>query len=639
MFIPLGLEDSRVDRIPVVSICLALACVAVSIIQLGVSDSAYVALNQAVHTWIDHPALIPPAALEDRLPAGLVHALEARANLETIRDPEQAYLLQQDFERQVQRVVDLESDSFNHKWGFVPGKGLAQIGLVTSLFLHFGFMHIAFNLLFFYMVGPFLEDSWGRPLFALFYITGGIVSVMSHTFLDPNSLVVLGGASGAVAACMGAFASRFAARKVRLLVFIFIFPKTFSVPGWLWSLVWFGGEVLNLANGEGGGGVAVMAHIGGWLFGFGFAWVMSALRIEERFIEPKLSGVPNPQVAPRPMESQLPGLLLGATVFVLGAFVVVAAMPSRTIKRPTGTIEINSSPQGASIFVNGQRLPETTPYSLKDIRYRKVTRIQVAQHSYRSEPALRDIVLSEFGSDQRAAFTMVETRALQVSTKPPGARVLLDKRPVGTTPGPLPARDVGAELSIEFTLPGHMLARKKVTVRQINAPISVQMEPSKRVRIESTPSNAKVSINGEHVATTPEEIEVAARGRFKLRIEKPGFRTVSRRIKAQRISVNYRVKLRQVPLSSLPLDPAEREQLKSLRAEVHRIETELKEARRALARVGPAAARGDDIYGRVQQENSGADLQGDIEMFVDELRSAKAEIQTLIDGVIERLSQ
>jgi membrane associated rhomboid family serine protease len=174
----------------------------------------------------------------------------------------------------------------------VPARGLAQPGWLTHMFLHFGWMHLLGNLLFFYLVGPLLEDVWGRPLFTGFYLLGGLMAAVAHFALDPSSQAMMGGASGAVAACIGAFCLRFAGRKVRIGYFIWIiriWRGTFAMPAWAWGGLWFGSEVLDFLLWGNTTGVAVMAHIGGFLFGFAVALGLRTTRFEDRYLAPELA--------------------------------------------------------------------------------------------------------------------------------------------------------------------------------------------------------------------------------------------------------------------------------------------------------------------------------------------------------------
>ena len=144
------------------------------------------------------------------------------------------------------------------------------------MFLHFGWMHLLGNLLFFYICGPLLEDRWGRLLFLAFYLGCGLLAAMAQYAAEPHFHGMVAGASGAIAGCMGAFSFRHARRRVRmgyLFWLIRIFRGTFAISAWLWGIAWF---VLQLADyalgGSRGGGVAVAAHLGGFIAGGVFAF-------------------------------------------------------------------------------------------------------------------------------------------------------------------------------------------------------------------------------------------------------------------------------------------------------------------------------------------------------------------------------
>src|SRR5437588_18517 len=79
------------------------------------------------------------------------------------------------------------------RFGLVPARGLLQPGWLTHMFLHFGWMHILGNLFFFYLVGPLLEDLWGRRFFAVFYLVGGLMAALAPFGIDPRSTVLMAG--------------------------------------------------------------------------------------------------------------------------------------------------------------------------------------------------------------------------------------------------------------------------------------------------------------------------------------------------------------------------------------------------------------------------------------------------------------
>jgi membrane associated rhomboid family serine protease len=145
--------------------------------------------------------------------------------------------------------------------------------LLTSMFLHGGLLHIAGNMLFLWIFGNNIEDSMGRPRFVAFYLLGGIVALLAQTAIDPDATVPTIGASGAVAAVLGAYALLYPRARVVTLILIIFFITVVELPALLVLGLWFvlqllyaGAEFAQpVAGGE--GGVAYFAHIGGFLFG------------------------------------------------------------------------------------------------------------------------------------------------------------------------------------------------------------------------------------------------------------------------------------------------------------------------------------------------------------------------------------
>src|SRR5262249_45652597 len=155
------------------------------------------------------------------------------------------------------RLFSEMDGSLLRRLSLVPERGLLQRGLVTHMFLHLGWEHFLWNMLFFYIAGLLLEDRWGRVVFPAFYLVGGLVAATAQYLMDRHSTTMLLGASGAIAACMGAFATRFPDRHIRMAYWIFWFWRgTFVLRAWILGLIWFGLEVLALARDTGGSGVA-----------------------------------------------------------------------------------------------------------------------------------------------------------------------------------------------------------------------------------------------------------------------------------------------------------------------------------------------------------------------------------------------
>jgi membrane associated rhomboid family serine protease len=158
----------------------------------------------------------------------------------------------------------------------VPIEDLSQppafLTILTSMFMHGGWLHIAGNMLFLWIFGNNVEDSMSRVRYVGFYLLGGLAAALAQVAIDPNATVPLVGASGAIAAVLGGYALQYPHARV-LTVFFFFFIFFIEVPALLllglWIFTQFLPAVGQLATPdiEGGGGVAYWAHIGGFLFG------------------------------------------------------------------------------------------------------------------------------------------------------------------------------------------------------------------------------------------------------------------------------------------------------------------------------------------------------------------------------------
>lgn len=158
-------------------------------------------------------------------------------------------------------------------FGMIPARVLHGFGLetlITSMFLHGGFMHFSGNMLFLWIFGDNLEDMLGHVLFLLFYLATGVAAALLQFATDPGSSIPMIGASGAIAGVMGGYLLLFPKAKVDVLFIIVIIFKIIPVPAWAALLVWFGLQLFNGVStlGVEGGGVAHWAHAGGFIAGF-----------------------------------------------------------------------------------------------------------------------------------------------------------------------------------------------------------------------------------------------------------------------------------------------------------------------------------------------------------------------------------
>ncbi len=160
---------------------------------------------------------------------------------------------------------------FFRVWGMVPDmvtNGNQYYTLVTSMFLHGGWLHLAGNMLFLYIFGDNMEDKMGHVGYLLFYIASGIGAAVIHLVSDPWSSVPTVGASGAIAGVMGGYLLLFPKARVDLVLIIVIFFRIIPSPAWVMLLLWLGLQFLGgILMSSSGGGVAYWAHAGGFIVG------------------------------------------------------------------------------------------------------------------------------------------------------------------------------------------------------------------------------------------------------------------------------------------------------------------------------------------------------------------------------------
>jgi membrane associated rhomboid family serine protease len=173
------------------------------------------------------------------------------------------------------------------RWGLIPSHPTLT-GLFGHMFLHAGWLHLLGNLFILYLAGPFIEDVWGRGVFAAFYVASGLVAGGLFTLFHLGSNVPLIGASGAIAGVMGAFLVRYTHTQIDFVyVFAFFAHGRFSAPAWTMLPMWFVEQLIMAVWMErGAGGVAYSAHVGGFAFGAGAALALKHYKVEERWLRP-----------------------------------------------------------------------------------------------------------------------------------------------------------------------------------------------------------------------------------------------------------------------------------------------------------------------------------------------------------------
>jgi len=295
MLIPIGSDQSTVRRMPWVTfgiIGLCLVAFLYTIIAPGDETAVVEAEVRAVVYFVDHPYL----ELDSQLKGFVYYSLRQSR----VDDPvppssaDQVAMEQDELDGLVTAYFAARNELPFWRWGLVPAE-MKPAALITHAFIHAGILHLLGNLFIFYLVGPAMEDAWGRPLFALFYALSGVAAALVFVAGYPNLMEPLIGASGAIAGVMGAFAVRYWNSRISFFYFVWmirIYQGTFSAPAWFMLGLWAVGE-LAFAMGLWAffsiadlGDVGFLAHVGGFVFGVGCAFLVSSLRIEERFVEP-----------------------------------------------------------------------------------------------------------------------------------------------------------------------------------------------------------------------------------------------------------------------------------------------------------------------------------------------------------------
>src|SRR6266446_3043384 len=166
----------------------------------------------------------------------------------------------------------MRGEAYVTQWSAIPAQivfGHHWITILTAMFMHGSWSHIIGNMIFLWAFSPEIEDAMGRGRYLVFYLVGGLVAMLAQIAADPHSTVPNLGASGAIAAVMGAFLVTYPRDQIKSVLFIFVFGRITFIPAALLIGFWFltqlfhAGAVAHTQT----GGVAYLAHVGGFIFG------------------------------------------------------------------------------------------------------------------------------------------------------------------------------------------------------------------------------------------------------------------------------------------------------------------------------------------------------------------------------------
>ena len=292
ILLPIGRDDAEIRRHAWVSY----AIIALNVLAFVAVETAERRRMQRIdrewsEAWVfisRRPYLEVPPSMSEVLNPNAKRYLDIQ-RLRARRPPEPIARREQvQFNAIAQEAVDAYHGMPKVRFGYIPSEG-GFFRLISSMFVHAGFLHLLFNLLFFFVSGPFVEDVFGRPMFAALYVLGGLAATLTYGVNHPTSVIPLVGASGAIAAVMGAYFVRFLKSKVEFLFIPLIVRPTlhfrFFLPAFVVLPLWFAKQLLEM-RGEGSGSVAFSAHVGGFVFGAAVALIVKVIGFEEKYVNP-----------------------------------------------------------------------------------------------------------------------------------------------------------------------------------------------------------------------------------------------------------------------------------------------------------------------------------------------------------------
>ena len=314
MFIPLRHENMRGRRWPYVTFALIALNVVIFLLTHGLMEAEqpqiaevrlHLILLAGMHPELQMPPEVSNYVESIKKKAG--YSWDQLASTERrVQDSWDAQIRKVDDPQELQHEMDTLSAAFESqekstilgKYAFIPARPRA-LPYLTANFLHSGWMHLIGNIWFLWLAGFILEDTWGRAIYAVFYLIAGAAALQFYAWCTPGSFVPLVGASGAVAALMGAFLVRFPKLKIEMVTFIALYPIKFKMaaywllPLWLLAEFFYGSAYGQFSP------VAHWAHVGGFLFGMLGAYAVRRSGLEQQAneaIETELGWKSNPDI-------------------------------------------------------------------------------------------------------------------------------------------------------------------------------------------------------------------------------------------------------------------------------------------------------------------------------------------------------
>lgn len=314
MLIPIKHENMSARRWPVVTIALIAINVVVFLLTMSAINDEKPALGEVKAHILILAALHPELKLQPESQR-LVESFEKSHpdQWKYVQNPNRNIIdaydakirmkdgnsgLQDEMDSLNTQYKELSASSFVDQYAFVPANP-KPVSYLTANFLHGGWLHLIGNMWFLWLAGFVLEDVWGRWLYTVFYLISGVAALQLYAWSAPGSMIPTLGASGAVAALMGAFLVRFPKMKIEMAwLFLFRLYRFKAAAYWLLPL-WLLAEVFYGSLFGSKSGVAHWAHVGGFVFGALGALALQRTGLEHKAnkaIEEQLSWTAEPEI-------------------------------------------------------------------------------------------------------------------------------------------------------------------------------------------------------------------------------------------------------------------------------------------------------------------------------------------------------
>ena len=307
MLIPIKHDNMTARRWPVVTIALIAINVVVFLFTMSAMDEEAPQLGEVKSHILILAALHPELKMQSESqklvdgfkqshPQAWKHVQDPYRDIidaydAKVKMTEDTSKLQNEMDSLNTQFVKLSKTSIIEQYAFVPANPTA-ISYLTANFLHGGWLHIIGNMWFLWLAGFVLEDVWGRWIYSAFYLIAGAAALQFYAWSNPGSITPTLGASGAVAALMGAFLVRFPKMKIEMAwLFMFKLYRFKAAAFWLLP-IWLAMEIFYGSLFGSSSGVAHWAHVGGFLFG-----AVAALGIQYSGIEQKTNKAIEEQVS------------------------------------------------------------------------------------------------------------------------------------------------------------------------------------------------------------------------------------------------------------------------------------------------------------------------------------------------------